>query len=141
MENYEDIINLPHYEPKNHKRMSIYNRAAQFAPFAALTGYEENVKEAARLTDKKIEMDEGLKNILNEKLQIINSYIKEKPEVNITYFVKDANKSGGIYVDVTGNVRKIDVNMGVIIMTDRTEIPLDDILSISADILKNENMI
>lgn len=97
-DNYEDIINLPHYEPKKHPRMSRYNRAAQFAPFAALTGYEEQVKEVARLTDKKIEIDDGLKEILSDKLNKINEVIKDNPKVEITYFVSDNKKNGGKYV-------------------------------------------
>jgi hypothetical protein len=137
-ENYEDIISLPHYEPKKHPRMSKYNRAAQFAPFAALTGYKEEVKETTRLTDKKVEDYENLRSTLNSQLQIIDNHIKEKPEVTITYFVADKKKSGGSYVKITGNVKKIDSVDKVVIMIDKKKIPMKDILSISADILKSE---
>lgn len=97
-DNYEDIINLPHYEPKHHPRMSKYNRAAQFAPFAALTGYEEQVRETARLTDKKLEIDDGLKEILSNKLNYIQDNLNIKSELNFIYFISDLRKSGGKYV-------------------------------------------
>lgn len=139
-DNYEDIINLPHYEPKNHTRMSSYNRAAQFAPFAALTGYEDLVKETARLTDKRIVIDEGLRNVINNKLQIIQMNIKLKPKVTITYFVQDQKKSGGSYLSITGNVKKIDSIEELIVMTDNKKIPMNDILSIDGDVLKIEEI-
>ena len=91
--NYEDIINLPHYESKKHPRMSLEARSAQFAPFAALTGYEDAVKETARLTDKKIEIDEGLKQILNNKLQYILENNDANPEITFTYFISDKKKT------------------------------------------------
>jgi hypothetical protein len=136
IDNYEDVITLPHYEPKNHKRMGISNRASQFAPFAALTGYEDQIKETARLTDKKIEIDETSKNILNNKLQIINNKIKEKPEVSITYFIYDKKKSGGAYTTITGNVKKIDSIEKFIIINENTKIFMKDILSITSNILE-----
>lgn len=139
-DNYEDIINLPHYEPKNHPRMSNYNRAAQFAPFAALTGYEEQVKETARLTDKKVEIDEGLRNLINSKLQIIDRNIKSRPEVTITYFVKDKKKNGGCYVTITDNVKKVDSIEKIIVLSDNTKIAMKDILTISGEILKSDEL-
>lgn len=139
-DNYEDIINLPHYEPKNHPRMSNYNRAAQFAPFAALTGYEEQVKETARLTDKRVEIDEGLRNLINSKLRIIARNIKSKPEVTITYFVKDKKKNGGCYITITGNVKKVDSIEEIIVLSDKTKINMKDILTITGEILKNEEL-
>ena len=139
-DNYEDIINLPHYEPKNHPRMSNYNRAAQFAPFAALTGYEEQVKETARLTDKRVEIDEGLRNLINSKLRIIDRNIKSKPEVTITYFVKDKKKNGGCYTTITGNVKKVDSIEEIIVLSDKTKINMKDILTITGEILKNEEL-
>ena len=107
--NYDDIINLPHHVSTRHQQMPISDRAAQFAPFAALTGYDDAVKETARLTTKRIDIDDGLKQVLNEKLNIILDNIKDKPEVTFTYFIYDKKKSGGKYVDITGNVRKIDI--------------------------------
>lgn len=136
MDNYEDIINLPHYNPKNHKRMSIESRSAQFAPFSALVGYDEEVKETARLTDKRIEIDDGLKSILNDKLNIIKSYIKEKPLITFTYFVYDFKKSGGKYIDLTGYVRRIDENNNIVILTDKTKIPIEEIINIRGKIFE-----
>lgn len=139
-DNYEDIIYLPHYEPKNYPRMSSNNRASQFAPFSALTGYEEQVKETARLTNKRMEIDEGLKNVLNNKLQVIQMNIKSNPEITIVYFVPDKKKSGGTYISITGNVKKIDTIKELIIMRDNTKIPMNDILSIAGDILNIEEI-
>lgn len=135
-DNYDDIINLPHYEPKNHPRMSKESRAAQFAPFQALTGYDSEVKEAARLTDKKIEIDEGLKLLLNDKLQILNDNIKQNNEVTITYFVKDTKKDGGKYISVTGNIKKIDMVNELVILKDKSIIPINDIININSDLFK-----
>lgn len=136
IDNYEDIINLPHYEPKNHKRMSIEARSAQFAPFQALTGYDSEVKEASRLTDKKIEIDEGLKLLLNDRLQILNDNIKQNNEVIITYFVKDTKKDGGKYISVTGNIKKIDMVNELVILKDKSVIPISDIININSDLFK-----
>ncbi len=129
-DDYEDIINLPHYEPKNHPRMSEYNRAAQFAPFAALTGHSDAIKETARLTDKKIIIDDGLKEKLNSKLCIINKNIKNKPIIKVTHFVPDAKKTGGKYEIYCGAVRRIDTIKNEIIFTDKTKISLNDIINI-----------
>lgn len=136
--NYDDIINLPHYEPKRHPRMSIESRSAQFAPFAALTGYEDAVKETARITDERIEIDEGLKTFLNDRLRIILKNIKDKPKIAFTYFVYDKNKSGGKYVCVTGNVNKIDMVNGYVLLTNKTKIPVIEILNITGSIFKSE---
>ena len=111
--------------------MPIESRAAQFAPFAALTGYDEAVKEAARLTDERIEIDEGLKSIINNKLQIILENIKEKPEITITYFIHDKNKSGGKYITISGNVNKIDMTNGYIMLIDKTKISINEIINIT----------
>src|SRR5574344_2002509 len=102
--NYEDIINLPHHQSVTRAHMSNYDRAAQFAPFAALTGYDDAVKETARLTDKKVELDEYSKDALNERLNMIQDAIDEQPEVSITYFLLDKKKSGGAYVTATDRV-------------------------------------
>ena len=137
-DNYDDIINLPHYEPQRHPRMSIESRVAQFAPFAALTGYEDAVKETARITDKRIEIDEGLKIIINNKLQVILDNIKDKPKVTFTYFIYDKKKSGGKYITITGNVSKIDMVNGYVILTDKTKVPINEIINITGDIFTNE---
>lgn len=132
--NYDDIINLPHYVSKKRPQMSIEARSAQFAPFAALTGYDEKVKETARLTDKKIELEDGQKEILNNKLLYLLENIDIKPEITFTYFVKDNKKNGGKYVDKTGIVRKIDMIEQYIQFMDKTKIFIDDILSIKSSI-------
>ncbi|MFG6319323.1 MAG: hypothetical protein K1W33_05650, partial [Clostridia bacterium] len=102
---YDDIINLPHYISKKHPQMSIEARAAQFAPFAALTGHSEAIRETARLTDERIEIDEDLKVIIDSKLRMIQKKISLKPTVSITYFVPDEKKKGGEYVTIVGNVK------------------------------------
>lgn len=130
MNNYEDIIYLNHLISMKHPRMSIENRAAQFAPFAALTGYGEAVKETARITDKRIEIDEGLKNVINEKLKLIEKDISNRPKVTITYFVYDDKKSGGKYIKKIGNVKKIDLVKHLLIMIDKTKIPIKEIIDI-----------
>ena len=132
--NYDDIINLPHYVSKKRPQMSIEARSAQFAPFAALTGYDEKVKETARLTDKKIELEEGQKEILNNKLLYLLENIDAKPEITFTYFIKDNKKTGGKYIDKTGVVRKIDMIEQYIQFIDKTKIYIDDILSIESSI-------
>lgn len=135
-DNYEDIINLPHYEPKYHTRMTIKARSAQFAPFSALTGYEESVKETARLTDKKIELNEGLKILINNKLQILIDNLKNNPEATFTYFIKDKNKEGGKYINVTGSIKKIDINKNIVVLTNKMVIPIIDIINITSDLFK-----
>lgn len=137
-DNYEDIINLPHYEPKYHKRMSIEKRAAQFAPFSALTGYDEEIKLASKLTDKKIELDEEEKIILNDKIQILLENIKNNPQITITYFIKDENKIGGKYINKTGSIKKIDITKNSILLTDKIVIPIDDIINITSDLFNHE---
>ena len=139
MYNYEDIINLPHHVSKKHPQMSIWSRSAQFAPFAALTGYDDAVKETARLTDKRLEIDEGLKNILNNKLQYILENKLLQPEITFTYFVYDTKKSGGKYIEKTGVVKKIDLNEKYIMLKDKTKISIDEIINITGDILENIN--
>lgn len=136
MNKYEDIINLKHHVSEKHPRMSRESRAAQFAPFAALTGYDESIKETARLTDKRIELDEGLKIILNNKLQTILQNIKDNPEITFTYFIKDNKKQGGKYITVKGNVKKIDITNGYIILNDKTKIIIKDIINITGSIFK-----
>lgn len=133
---YDDIINLPHHISKKHPQMSLYARSAQFAPFAALTGYEEAVKETARETNERIDIEDELKSILDGKLQIILEQIKNHPEISITYFIADSKKNGGEYVTVTGLVKKVDLYNQYIYLVDNTEIPINEIIDISGDIFK-----
>lgn len=132
--NYDDIINLPHYVSKKRPQMSIEQRSAQFAPFAALTGYDEAVKETARRTDKRIELEEGQKEILNNKLLYILENIEAKPEITFTYFLPDNKKSGGKYIDKTGIVRKIDMIEQYIQLIDKSKININDIIEIESDL-------
>ena len=133
---YDDIINLPHHISKKHPQMSLYARSAQFAPFAALTGYEEAVKETARETNERIDIEDELKSILDGKLQIILEQIKNHPEISITYFIADTKKDGGEYVTVTGLVKKVDLYNQYIYLVNNTEIPINEIIDISGDIFK-----
>lgn len=137
-DNYEDIINLPHHTSKKHPRMSLEARAAQFAPFAALTGYDEVLIETARLTNERIEIDETYKVIIDSKLQIIKEHIKEMPLITFIYFVPDTKKDGGKYVTVAGNVKKIDEYRNVLVLENKMEIPIDEIVDINGDIVKND---
>lgn len=129
-DHYEDIIKLPHHISPTRNKMSMIDRAAQFSPFAALTGHNAAVKETARLTEEKIELDENEKTILNEKLQIIAEKVKEQPEVTITYFLPDEKKTGGKYVDITGNVKKIDEFEHCVRLVDGTKISIEEIYEI-----------
>lgn len=133
---YDDIINMKHHVSKKHPPMSLYARSAQFAPFAALTGYEDAVKETARETSEKIEIDDEIKNILDSKIQILIEQIRKKPEVNITYFLQDLKKDGGKYVTICGIINKIDLYNQYIFLADKTEIPINDIIDISGEIFK-----
>ena len=131
---YNDIINLPHCRSKKRQPMSLHDRAAQFSPFSALTGHDEAIKETARLTDKKTELSETTKTILNEKFNFIFEHIYDKPEITVTYFIPDSLKSGGMYVDFTGCVKKYDYYNRILYFTDNTEIKIDDISEIEGSI-------
>lgn len=131
---YGDIINLPHPESKKHPRMSMHDRAAQFSPFAALTGHDAAIKETARLTDEKIDLDEAFKTGLDEKLLFLMSKLNEKPVVTITYFMKDERKSGGSYEVTEGRIRKVDLYERVIVMEDRSRILIENIVDIDGEI-------
>lgn len=134
MNNYDDIINLEHYEPKRHPRMSIESRSAQFAPFAALTGHNDAIKETERLTTKRIELSDFDKELINNKLLLIDKLKSEKPLITFTYFIYDNKKSGGKYIDITGIVKRIDLVNSIIYLTNNVNIPIDEILDINADI-------
>lgn len=131
---YEDIINLPHHVSKTRPQMSMIDRAAQFSPFAALTGYDAAIKETGRLTDEKIEMDEEALNILNMKFQLLVDKLADEPEITFTYFKPDERKAGGAYIDVTGKVKKVDDFERLIVMQNGTKMPMDDILNIEGEI-------
>lgn len=131
---YEDIINLPHHRSSKHPHMPRHNRAAQFSPFAALTGHDAAVREVARTTDKRVELDEYLKADLNERLCIVQEYIKDKPEVSIVYFEEDNLKEGGRYLTATGFVKKIDEYEELVVMEDGKKILIKDIFEIDCEL-------
>lgn len=126
---YNDIINMPHHVSKTHPQMSLEARSAQFAPFAALTGYGDVINETGRLTNEKIEIDDELKEILNEEIMKIKSKLSKRLTISFTYFIPDAKKNGGKYVTVKGIVKKVNDNS--IILEDKTEILIEDIIDIT----------
>ena len=128
-------INLPHHVSRNLPQMPLRDRAAQFAPFAALTGYEAAVGETARLTDEKRELDAQEAEELNRRLASLIAHLPDRPEVTIVYFVPDDRKAGGAYVTVTGRVRHISVPERTLVLEDGTVIPLEDVVSIVGNIL------
>lgn len=131
---YEDIINLPHHVSKTRPQMPMSDRAAQFAPFAALTGYDSAIKETGRLTDNRIELDEEALTALSMKLQFLMDAIDEEPEVEITYFKPDERKAGGAYLKITGIVKKLDEYERVLVLISGQKIKLDDIMDVSGDV-------
>jgi hypothetical protein len=133
---YDDIINLPHHVSRSHPQMSAHDRAAQFSPFAALTGYEGAIKETARLTNNSMELDEAEKTALDEKLRIVHEQLSSQPEIEITYFQPDEKKSGGAYVTAAGIVKKIDKYERNVVMQDETRIPIREIIEITGEIFR-----
>ena len=143
MTNYDDIIQLSHHRSKKHAPMSLIDRAAQFSPFAALTGHDAAIKETARLTDRKIELDEYEIAALDEKLQKIKQQLDAKtdrdsriilmPEITVTYFQPDVRKDGGEYVTVAGHVKKMDEYVKCLIMQDNLRISIEDIIELVID--------
>lgn len=131
---YDDIINLPHHVSKKHPQMSLHDRAAQFSPFAALTGHKAAINETARLTDEKQILSEDVIAKLNEQLNLIKENISTNPIVTITYFVPDDRKSGGAYISNTGVVKKINEYNHTVISTDKTVIPIEQISEMQSDI-------
>ena len=130
MGNYDDIIDLPHHVSETHPPMSRADRAAQFSPFAALTGYDAAVRETARMTERRIELDEGVKAELNARLNCILEHLSEHPQVSITYFMPDEKKSGGAYRTVTGAVRKLDSFAKTLTLVDGTVVPMEEMVHV-----------
>ena len=133
---YDDIIHLPHKQSAARPHMSVIDRAAQFSPFAALTGHGDAIKETERLTGRKMELDEHSKEALDMRLQMIMENLSGQPELSVTYFLPDAKKAGGEYVTLSGTVKRIDEVKQLIIMRDGTIIPIDDVVGIEGDILR-----
>ena len=144
MNEYEDIFHLPHPVSGTHPQMSMHARAAQFSPFAALSGYEEAVEEEARLTEEKILLDEYEKQRIDEKLQKIRDDLQErgkeeKPRISVTYFLPDQRKAGGAYVTVTGQVKKMDTYKQQLLLTDGSAIPFQEIVELEGDLFLPKN--
>ena len=136
MSKYDDLLYKPHHVSRTRKQMSQYDRAAQFAPFAALTGYGEAINETGRIVEKRKELTEEEKDIISSKLFQINERIKERIEITIIHFVSDKKKEGGCYKSKNGIVKKIDDYEQRIVFEDKTKIKFEDLLSISSEIFE-----
>lgn len=131
-EKYSDILHLPRPVSEKHPRMPMLDRAAQFSPFAALTGYEEAIYETGRLTEEKTELGEEEKAILDRKQRLLLEKLYERPALTVTFFVPDEKKSGGRYVTKTGNLKRIDLIQRWMLLTDGTKISLEDVKNIES---------
>ena len=136
---YKDIMNLPHHVSKTRPQMPISNRAAQFSPFAALTGYEDAIDETARITDKRIEHDESSIAEIELKLHILDDAIGTRPMITVTSFKADDRKEGGVYVTTSGELRRIDEIEQVLIFANGEKISIPDILDIKCDLFAEIN--
>ena len=135
---YDDILHLPHPTSKRHPRMPIADRAAQFSPFAALTGHGAAIEETARVTDRRIELDEDAKEQLDQTLQLLLERIDEQPEITVTWFSPDKKKAGGQYHTATGKLKRIDSREGRLTLTDGNQIPLEDLLEIRSESFQDD---
>ena len=127
---YDDIIELPHHQSKERPHMSLYDRAAQFAPFAALTGHEEAIEETARLTDEEVTLDETAIAAINDRIYEISQHLSEKRMVSITYFCPDPNKEGGAYLTDVGCIKRVDEIKKMIVLDSGMEIKMEHIIAI-----------
>lgn len=134
MGEYDDLIYLPHPVSRKHPPMSAMDRAAQFSPFSALTGYEAVLREAGRLTDNRAELSEYSRDILDQKQKILLDTAPTHPEITVTYFIPDRRKQGGAYGTLKGNLKRIDLARRVIILLDGTEVSLDDVADIQCEL-------
>ena len=131
---YDEIMGLPHHVSETRPQMPMSNRAAQFAPFAALTGYDDAVKETGRLTDDKIELEESPLNEMNAKIQLLRENLADAPEITFAYFKPDERKAGGAYLTTTGTVKKLDDYERQIMLQDGMKLPMDDILNMEGEL-------
>ena len=129
-DDYSDIINLPHHVSKNHPQMSREARAAQFAPFAALTGYDDVIHETARLTEGQVELEEYDNERLNRKFAELMTILDNHPKITVSYFKPDERKAGGAYVSITGTLKKVDTYEQLMIFDDGNEIPIAHIVDL-----------
>lgn len=130
---YDDIIRLPHHVSTRHPQMSIHDRAAQFSPFAALTGHDAAIRETERLTEEWVELDEDSKEQLDERLQMIREHLAERPEITFTFFQPDERKQGGAYRTITGKVKRIDEYEHRILLEDGTALMVEHLVSIEGN--------
>ena len=130
---YDNILRLPHPTSAKHPRMPVSERAAIFSPFAALTGHGDAIRETARLTEQKIELDEDTKAELDRRQAVLLEHIAEQPEVTVTWFQPDERKDGGAYITITGRLKKIDQVERALFLLDGSKIPLDDVAGIGSD--------
>ena len=133
---YENIVNLPRPVSKKHPEPPLSERAARFAPFAAITGYEEMVLEEARVTEEKIELDECALTIIDKRLNILQNHLSQSPEITVTYFVPDKKKNGGAYRTVTGIVKRIDPYKKFLFMSDDDKIQIEDIYKLEGELFR-----
>ena len=130
---YDDIIHLSRPVSGRRARMSSYDRAAQFSPFAALTGFDAAIAETGRLTSDRIELDEGGKQLLDEQMRLVLELLSDRPKVTVIWFCYDERKAGGTYVSTTGNVKKVDTYTGRLLLTSGQSIPLGEIFQITLE--------
>lgn len=130
---YDDLLPLPHHVSYTRKHMSPQERAAQFSPFAALRGYEDEVKESGRLTDRPLEMDEYEMENVNARLVLLQRLLSERPQVSATFFKPDGRKAGGAYLTLSGTVKKLDEYRRVLVFAQGEEIPLDSIVALEGE--------
>ena len=133
---YDDIIDLPHPTPRRHPRMPIRERAAIFSPFAALSGHGAAIAETARLTERRMELDEDTKAELDRRQAVLLAHIGEQPEVTVTWFQPDERKDGGAYVTTTGRLKKLRELERALLLADGTEIPLKDVVALESGIFR-----
>ena len=131
---YDDIINLPHHVSDKHPHMSPLDRAAQFSPFAALTGHDAAIRETARLTEERVELDENSKEMLDMRLQLIRAHLPEHPMITFTFFEPDIRKSGGFYVTVSDAVKKIDEYASKIVLNNGRTIQIEELIAIEGEL-------
>ena len=133
---YDDIINLPHPTSKRHPRMPIRDRATIFSPFAALSGHGAAIAETARLTERRMELDEDSRAELDRKQGVLLEHIDEQPEITITWFQPDEKKDGGAYLTATGRLKKFRELERILLLADGTEIPLQNVVALESDIFQ-----
>lgn len=136
---YDDIIKLPHHVSSKYSHMSLQDRAAQFSPFAALTGHDAAIKEAGRYTEVRMEMDENSKEALDIRLEILKEHLVEKPDITFTYFQPDKRKQGGSYITVTGKVKRINAYEDKILLEGGTVLPIHEIIAIDGSLFNTIN--